>query len=154
MQQRRGLRRALALLWRGLCLRCPRCGARSLFRTWFTMHERCAVCGLRFEREQGYFMGAMYINYGVTVVLALLGSFALEVWSQPSLTQQLVLWIVFGTVFPVLFFRHSRGLWLGFDYIFDPGAAAGPEHRKGHDELMGDAGAGQAPSHPAGGREP
>ena len=46
----------------------------SLFRTWFAMYERCAVCGLRFEREQGYFLGAMYINYGVTVVLALLGS--------------------------------------------------------------------------------
>jgi uncharacterized protein (DUF983 family) len=70
MQQQRGLPRALALLWRGACLRCPRCGVRSLFRTWFAMYERCAVCGLRFEREQGYFLGAMYINYGVTVVLA------------------------------------------------------------------------------------
>jgi uncharacterized protein (DUF983 family) len=113
------------------------------------MHERCAVCGLRFEREQGYFIGAMYINYGVTVILALLGSFALEAWAQPSLTQQLVLWVVFGTVFPVLFFRHSRGLWLGFDYIFDPGPAAEQEPRKGQDELTGDAGADQAPSHPA-----
>ena len=54
MQKQRGLPRALALLWRGVCLRCPRCGARSLFRAWFAMHERCAVCGLRFEREQGY----------------------------------------------------------------------------------------------------
>lgn len=97
------------------------------------MHERCAVCGLRFEREQGYFLGAMYINYGVTVVLALLGSFALEYWTQPSLTQELVLWIAFGTLFPVLFFRYSRGLWLGFDYIFDPGEAAEPKHRRGQD---------------------
>jgi hypothetical protein len=95
------------------------------------MHERCAVCGLRFEREQGYFLGAMYINYGVTVVLALLGWFALEYWAQPSLTLQLVLWIAFSTGFPVLFFRHSRGLWLGFDYIFDPGAAAESDQREG-----------------------
>ena len=116
----RTVARAMRLLVRGLCLRCPRCGARSLFRTWFTMHERCAVCHLRFEREQGYFLGAIYINYGVTVVLALIGSFALEYWSRPSLTQQLVLWIGFGSLFPVVFFRHSRGLWLAFDYIFDP----------------------------------
>src|SRR4026208_980240 len=128
MHEKRGIRRGVTLLWGGLCLRCPRCGARSLFRTWFAIHERCAVCGLRFEREQGYFLGAMYINYGVTAGLALLGSFALEYWTQPSLTQQLVLWAGFCTVFPVLFFRHSRGLWLGFDYIFDPGAAAEPEH--------------------------
>jgi len=99
------------------------------------MHEQCAVCGLRFEREQGYFMGAMYINYGVTVVLALLGSFALEAWTQPSLTSQLVLWVGFGTVFPVLFFRYARGVWLGFDYLCDPGAAAEPENRSGKDDM-------------------
>ena len=129
MQKQRGIPRALALLWRGACLRCPRCGARSLFRTWFTMYERCAVCGLRFEREQGYCLGAMYINSGVTVVLALLASFVLEYWTRPSLTQQLVLWIGFGTVCPVLFFRHSRGIWLGFDFIFDPDMTAEPQHR-------------------------
>jgi hypothetical protein len=84
------------------------------------MHERCAVCHLRFEREQGYFLGAMYINYGVTVVLALIGSFALERWVGLSLTQQLVQWIGFCGLFPVVFFRHSRGLWLAFDNIFDP----------------------------------
>ena len=77
-EQRNNVPRAVRLLMRGLCLRCPRCGARSLFLTWFTMHECCFVCQLRFEREQGYFLGAMYINYGVTVVLALIGSFTLE----------------------------------------------------------------------------
>lgn len=112
--------RALRLLRGGLCLHCPRCGARSLFRNWWTMHEQCAACQLRFEREQGYFLGAMYINYGVTVVLTLLGSFALEWWQEVSLTQQLVLWITFGTLFPLVFFRHARGLWLGLDYCFDP----------------------------------
>ena len=128
--EKRGLLRALTLLWRGVCLRCPRCGARSLFRTWLAMHERCAGCGLRFEREQGYFLGAIYINYGVTVVLALLGSCALEYWTQPSLTQELVLWVGFGTAFPVLFFRYARGLWLGVDYIFDPSEAAALEQRR------------------------
>ena len=116
----RMLARAMRLLVWGLCLRCPRCGARALFRTWFTMHERCFVCQLRFEREQGYFLGAMYINYGVTVVLALIGSFALEWWTTVSLAQQLLLWIGFGSLFPMLFLRHSRGLWLAFDHIFDP----------------------------------
>src|SRR6059036_1247037 len=33
------------------------------------MHERCAACGLRYEREQGYFVGAIYINYAVTVAI-------------------------------------------------------------------------------------
>jgi hypothetical protein len=84
------------------------------------MYERCAVCHLHFEREQGYFLGAIYINYGVTVVLALIGSFALDCWIGLSLTQQLVLWIGFCGLFPLVFFRYSRGLWLAFVYIFDP----------------------------------
>ena len=127
-EQRNNVPRAVRLLMRGLCLRCPRCGARSLFRTWFTMHARCFVCQLRFEREQGYFLGAMYINYGVTVVLALIGSFTLEWWTTVSLAQQLTLWVGFGVLFPVVFFRHSRGLWLGFDYIFDPVVDEEPEN--------------------------
>jgi len=147
MQERRGVRRALALLWRGVCLRCPRCGARSLFRTGLTMYERCARCRLRFEREQGYFIGAMYISYGVTVILALIGFVALEYWTALSLTQQLVLWIVFATGFPVLFFRQSRGVWLGFDYLFNPGSEDAPEPAGGADEQPGkaDGGHGQAP---------
>ena len=126
-EQRNNVPRAVRLLMRGLCLRCPRCGARSLFRTWFSMHARCFVCQLRFEREQGYFLGAMYINYGVTVVLALIGSFTLEWWITVSLAQQLTLWVGFCALFPVVFFRHSRGLWLGFDYIFDPVEDEAPE---------------------------
>jgi uncharacterized protein (DUF983 family) len=89
------------------------------------MYERCAVCQLRFEREQGYFVGAMYINYGVTVVLILLGYFALEWQARVSLAQQLILWCSFAIVFPLVFFRYSRSLWLGFDYFFNPDDDAG-----------------------------
>jgi hypothetical protein len=35
------------------------------------MYDSCPVCGLRFLREAGYFLGAMYISYtlGVATVL-------------------------------------------------------------------------------------
>jgi uncharacterized protein (DUF983 family) len=39
-------------------LRCPRCLQGQVFATLFRMHEQCPVCGLRFEREPGYFTGA------------------------------------------------------------------------------------------------
>src|SRR5438128_9502553 len=52
--------------------RCPRCreGAiyrGSLFRGWLSMYERCPVCNLKFEREQGYFVGAMYVSYMLAI---------------------------------------------------------------------------------------
>lgn len=34
----------------------------SLWRAFLNMHEQCPHCALKFEREQGYFVGAMYIS--------------------------------------------------------------------------------------------
>ena len=114
------LKRALGLLGRGVRLRCPRCGAKTLFRKGFAMHECCGACAYRFEREQGYFVGAMYINYGVTVLIIVGGYFALEWWTHVTLAQQLALWCGVGILLPLIFFRQARGLWLAFDYIFNP----------------------------------
>ena len=33
------------------------------------MHERCLVCDLKFDREPGYFLGAMYVSYGLGIVI-------------------------------------------------------------------------------------
>ncbi len=51
------------IVGRALRLRCPRCGRSPLYARYFRMHERCVACGLRYEREQGFFVGAIYINY-------------------------------------------------------------------------------------------
>ena len=60
---------AATVLLRGLRKRCPRCGERRIFRSWFHLIERCPNCALRFEREQGGFLGAMTINFLVVVVV-------------------------------------------------------------------------------------
>jgi uncharacterized protein (DUF983 family) len=49
--------------------RCPRCLQGQVFATLFHMHEQCPSCGLSFEREAGYFTGAMYLSYGVAIVV-------------------------------------------------------------------------------------
>jgi uncharacterized protein (DUF983 family) len=108
------------VLRRGLSLRCPRCGGTRLFRGWFAMAPGCPLCGLRFERAQGYFVGAIYINYAVTSVIAIAGYLLLWRYTGLSTTQQLVLWGAFGVVFPIWFFRYSRGLWLALEYWLNP----------------------------------
>jgi uncharacterized protein (DUF983 family) len=104
------LGRILSSIWRGWRLCCPRCGEHTLFRRWFTMYEQCAVCRLKFEREQGYFLGAMYINYAMTVGIVLVGYFVLEWMTDMSLAYQLVLWGSVSVLCPLLLFRRSRGL--------------------------------------------
>jgi hypothetical protein len=84
------------------------------------MPANCPVCGLVFEREAGYFIGAIYINYGLTVVLALAGYFLLEAWLAPPVGWQVAIWSVFAVIFPLWSFRYSKALWLALDHLVDP----------------------------------
>jgi uncharacterized protein (DUF983 family) len=114
--------RILTMIGNGLRLRCPRCGLGRLFRRPFSMNSYCFHCGLKFEREQGYFVGAIYINYAVTVAIAVPGFFLLDAFTGMTINQQLALWVPFAIIFPLLFFHHSRGLWLVLDHYFNPTA--------------------------------
>jgi uncharacterized protein (DUF983 family) len=81
------------------------------------MHEGCAACGLRYEREQGYFVGAIYINYAVTAAVAVGGVLVLDWTVGLTLAQQLVLGVALGVLVPLVFFRHARSLWLVMNYL-------------------------------------
>ncbi len=104
--------------------RCPRCFTGKVFRGIVDMNERCAVCGLRFEREQGYFTGAMYVSYLISLVLlfAIFGVLWL-VLAHDSLLDIGVLCLVSGLVYlplvPIVF-RYSRILWMHLDRKLDP----------------------------------
>jgi hypothetical protein len=89
------------------------------------MHPRCGVCGLIFERETGYFIGAIYINYAVTVGLALAGYFTLHAWLAPSVGWQVGGWSLFVVAFPLWSFRYSKALWLALDHLVDPAVPGG-----------------------------
>ena len=119
------LHRVRQIMGRGMNLRCPRCGAAPLFSGPFSMYSHCLFCELQFEREHGYFVGAIYINYAVTTILAIVGYFALDRIVGISLTEQLILWCAFAVLFPLIFFRYARSLWLSVDYIFNPENAHG-----------------------------
>lgn len=89
-----------------------------------SMNERCPACGLVFEREPGYFVGAMYASYAFGLVttaywlpLLLLGLHPLIVIGAPAV--QLL-------VQTPITFRYSRVMWLHLDHGFDPGAAGEP----------------------------
>jgi len=114
----------LQMIAHGLRLSCPRCGVGRLYAKPFKMYDSCSYCGLKFEREQGYFIGAIYINYTATVAIAVPGFFLLDAFTAMPIDQQLMLWVPFAVVFPLLFFHHARSLWLVMDHYFNP--APGP----------------------------
>ncbi len=57
------------LFVRGALRKCPRCGSGHIFRHYFTIKEDCPKCGLHFEREQGYWVGAL--AWVIAIVMAL-----------------------------------------------------------------------------------
>ena len=116
MQKQRGRQILIA----GLRLKCPRCGEGSMFSGMFKMRSACGNCQFRFEREAGYFVGAMYINYGVTVFIAFASYLALDYFTPIPFLLNFILWAGFSVLFPIFFFRYSRSLWLSLDYIFNP----------------------------------
>jgi len=104
------LRRAARLV-------CPRCGAGALYASFLRMHEACPECGFRYEREHGYFVGAIYLNYAVTVGLAMGLVLVLDWTIGLTLTQQLAIAVPMVTVLPVILFRWARALWLAVDHV-------------------------------------
>jgi len=104
----------------GFGLKCPRCGEGALFQKRFKMFSHCPQCGLKFEREQGYFVGAMYLNYGATVFITFPGYFVLEVFTAIPFLINLAVWGAISAIFPVFFYPYSRSLWLNFDYLLNP----------------------------------
>jgi uncharacterized protein (DUF983 family) len=105
--------------------RCPRCRVGKIFRHSIflgfpKMWERCPVCHLLYEREPGYFMGAMYISY--IVGLLVISVFAALLWALTGwwITKDFI-WavILFLPLAPAVTFL-SRVLWIYFDQTFDP----------------------------------
>lgn len=117
-----GAVRRLRMLWRGVRRRCPRCGAGGVFASYFDLDERCHGCGLGFEREEGYWLGAMIINLVATEALfgLLLVGGMLLTWPTVPWTTLLVAGIAVNAVFPLAFYPWSKTLWLATDLLFNP----------------------------------
>ncbi|MHC4821058.1 MAG: DUF983 domain-containing protein [Planctomycetota bacterium] len=102
-----------------LRLRCPRCKEGAVFGGLFRMHPGCTSCGLTFEREPGYFLGAMYFSYGMALVAGF--PLVLVLWLQEVPLSLITVALVIELVLLASpLFRYSRVLWLHFDHGFDP----------------------------------
>ena len=86
------------------------------------MHDRCPNCGLHFNREAGYFLGAMYISYGLALaVIVIFG--AVIWWLTRWRIDKVAVWaiVLFLPFVPMLTFL-SRVLWIYLDQAVDPEA--------------------------------
>ncbi len=103
--------------------RCPRCGngqvfhkSRLIFLKSTHMNSQCPSCGLKFEKEPGFYWGAMYVSYGLAVIESII-IYALSLLAGLPSGDYRILGMIF--LFLILLFpfnyRTSRLTWL---YIF------------------------------------
>ncbi len=107
---------------RGLTNCCPNCGARTLFKPdrWFELNAKCVRCDLPIERDEGSFLGAMSLNYGVTVVVFLVPILLLYLADVIAGVAASVSALIAAALVPVLLYRSSRSWWLMNYYLFLP----------------------------------
>ena len=108
----------MGLVWAILMQRCPRCRKGPVFHGLMSMYPTCRVCGLVYEREPGYFIGAMYASYAFGLLTTAYWLPMLLLGVNPFLV------VIIPTVHLILqiplCFRYSRVIWLHVDHNFDP----------------------------------
>jgi uncharacterized protein (DUF983 family) len=105
--------------------RCPRCRIGGIFhysisRGFPKMCERCSICDLRFEREPGYFLGAMYFSFAMGVLV--MAPIAVSLWALTGwwITKVIVCSaLLFLPIAPTITL-FARVLWIYFDQSVDP----------------------------------
>jgi hypothetical protein len=91
-----------------------------VWRGFLSMNVACPVCGFVFDRESGYFAGAMVVSYALAVpilaamVIALITLGGLDVVVALIIGNTAYLFLV-----PFIF-RYSRVVWLHLDWLIDP----------------------------------
>ena len=102
--------------------KCPRCQEGDLFvsNNWYSLKnigalpDHCPVCGQDYKMEDGFFLGATYVSYGLTIaatVPLLAAAYFLFGLEYMQLLPALVV-ILIIIMPPVL--RLSRSIWFNF----------------------------------------
>lgn len=114
------------LFGRAMRRRCPQCGGKGFFSSWFKLNDHCPTCGIACDREDGHFVGAVGFNtifsFGVLLITLLVGTWI----TYPHIPVLAMLGVTFAVaiVVPLLFWPFSQTLWMAFDLGWRPAREA------------------------------
>ncbi|MCW5906419.1 MAG: DUF983 domain-containing protein [Chitinophagales bacterium] len=107
-------------------MKCPRCHEGPLWRSPFyklklyDMHESCPVCGLKYEREVGFWWGAMYVAYtfssGALLIVMLVTLLVLK-WELPAVFTAVGITALIGFTYNA---RLARSAWINMVVHYNP----------------------------------
>ena len=76
------------------------------------MNQRCKVCNEDFRREPGFYFGAMYVSYALTVGVGIALYLFMRVYLGFSVTQYFLSFILSLVVLLPVYYRTARIIWI------------------------------------------
>lgn len=111
-------------------MKCPRCGEGELydrsnlfsFKGVFNMHKNCSNCGLKYEKEIGFFYGAMYVSYMLNIALFVTATVAYYMFFEEKYDWRYYIGVYLLITFTLVrwIYRMSRSIWLMFMVSYEP----------------------------------
>lgn len=108
-------------LFQILTHKCPNCGESNAFemQKGFAkiaipkMKSDCSNCGFRFHKEPGFYYGAMYVSYGLTVAQSIVIFIVAQQFFEPLFDPRIIGIIAISMMFLMRFnYKLSRMIWL------------------------------------------
>ncbi|MBL0939184.1 MAG: DUF983 domain-containing protein [Gemmatimonadaceae bacterium] len=128
------------LIMRALRLRCPHCGGKGIFASFFALKSNCPSCGLRLERGEGdYFVGAYLFNLMAVELILFVCVCGFVAFTWPNPPWDLITYVTAFLMLAgcVLCYPFAKTTWLAVDLAIRPISSEELEwHREGGD--MGD----------------
>jgi len=106
---------------------CPRCHQESMYidqnpfnlGNIYKMHERCSHCGQPYKIEPSFYFGAMYVSYGIGVIVSIAAFGICFSLLKTSLKTSFIAIIVSLVVLMPLIMRVSRNIWINIFVGYD-----------------------------------
>jgi len=106
--------------------KCTRCHKGDVFvksnpyqlKHLFDMHPVCSHCGLKYEKETGFFYGAMYVSYALNAGWFIIWFTLRSLFFKWEVINFLIFFVSFIIILSPVTFRWSRIIWLYFFYPF------------------------------------
>lgn len=102
--------------------KCPHCHKGNFFETnnpynlhkFTVMNNRCTICNEDFRREPGYYFGATYVSYSLTVGFGIVLFIMLCVILNIDAIAYLIIFSTLLVLLLPLFYRYARLIWINF----------------------------------------
>ncbi|MGJ3629002.1 DUF983 domain-containing protein [Sphingomonas sp. MMS24-JH45] len=94
---------------------CPRCGARTLFRSWIGFAETCCACGLRFSDFNVGDGPAAFLTLGIGTIVTVLAIW-LELAAMPPWWVHVLIWLPITLAGVMATLRIAKGWLLALEY--------------------------------------